>query len=148
MTCAVDRELYLSFNDVVAACLHQTSSVALAAEAHGPSWESAVLPMPGEFHAEDATPLSGCEQLEVLDLEGNAIVDEEDIRPLASNRRLERELHEVARAKSSTFRSFGQLLAPATLGERRFFTSWVRSTSRLRSKNKFEGRAWNPFRNS
>ena len=36
--------------------------------------------------AEDATPLSGCEQLEVLDLEGNAIVDEEDIRHLASIR--------------------------------------------------------------
>ncbi|CAE7201439.1 LRRC56 [Symbiodinium natans] len=50
------RELYLSFNDVVAARLHQP----------------------------DATPLSGCERLEVLDLEGNAIADEEDVRALGS----------------------------------------------------------------
>ncbi|CAE7487958.1 LRRC56 [Symbiodinium sp. CCMP2456] len=50
---------------------------------------SALLPSLRELYLSfndvvDATPLSGCEQLEVLDLEGNAIVDEEDIRALGS----------------------------------------------------------------
>ncbi|CAJ1363525.1 unnamed protein product [Effrenium voratum] len=56
-----------------------------------------LLPSLREFYLSfndvvDLTPLTGCEQLEVLDLEGNAVADAEDVRALGSLPRL-RELN-------------------------------------------------------